>query len=328
MSPNVRNMLVGGTVLGALVVLGWMIVQFGGSIATPFAPKAFKVVFTTGQADGIADGSPILYHGVNVGKVMTVRLMPDHVNVEIDASVNVEPQLPGNVEGVIRLTNVFGGGAAISLELTDSKPDGQLADGAKLTARFVGSGFVPPEIAALATDLKETSKQFRESGVVPNLNAQVTKVGKLVDEMTSFVSDEGTKDNLRQSLTNIRQASESATRIASNLESFSGKLDSVGKETSDALADARVVIKKAGTNVDTIGKQFNERLVQVSKLLETTQSITGKIDKGDGTASRLVNDPKLYTSLVESADSLNSIVKDLQRLVQQWEQEGVSLKLK
>jgi len=40
-----------------------------------------------------------------------------------------------------------------------------------------------------------------------------------------------------------------------------------------------------------------------------------------------VNDPKLYEAMVDTIQELNGTVKDLKRLVQQWEQEGVSLKM-
>ena len=52
-----------------------------------------------------------------------------------------------------------------------------------------------------------------------------------------------------------------------------------------------------------------------------------KINSGKGTAGQLVNDPKLYESLVDSSQELNATIKDLKRLVQQWEQEGISLKM-
>ena len=42
----------------------------------------------------------------------------------------------------------------------------------------------------------------------------------------------------------------------------------------------------------------------------------------------LVNDPKLYQSLVDNSRELNATILDLKRLVEQWEQEGVSFKLK
>ena len=321
MPPGKRNVLVGITVLGALIALGWMIVEFGGNLAAPFAPPALPVTFTTARADGVVEGSPVVYRGVTVGKVVAVKLMSDNKNVEIDAAINQTPVLPANVEGVIRQTNVFGAGASLSLELTGDAPVGSLASGARLKSRFAGSGLIPPEINSLAKELEATSKQFRESNIILNLNTQVAKVGKLVDEITKFVSDKDTQNNLRQSLANVKTATESAKRISTNLETFSGKLNTIGDDTTKLLA-------KTSTNVDTISRQINERLTQTSKPLETTQSITTKIDTGDGTAGKLVNDPRLYTGLVQTTESLNIVIRDLQRLVEQWEQEGISLKLK
>ena len=58
------------------------------------------------------------------------------------------------------------------------------------------------------------------------------------------------------------------------------------------------------------------------------QSILGKVDKGQGTAGQLVNDPRLYQSLVDTSRELNATVADLKRLIEQWEEEGVDLHLK
>ena len=60
---------------------------------------------------------------------------------------------------------------------------------------------------------------------------------------------------------------------------------------------------------------------------EWFQSMADKMDKGEGTIGKFVNDPRLYESLSDTSAELNLTVKDLHRLVQQWEQEGVSLKL-
>jgi len=42
----------------------------------------------------------------------------------------------------------------------------------------------------------------------------------------------------------------------------------------------------------------------------------------------LVNDPRLYESLADTTRQLNATVSDLRRLLEQWEQEGVTMKLK
>ena len=36
-----------------------------------------------------------------------------------------------------------------------------------------------------------------------------------------------------------------------------------------------------------------------------------------------MNDPKLYETLVDTSQELNATIKDLKRLVQQWEQESI-----
>ena len=80
-------------------------------------------------------------------------------------------------------------------------------------------------------------------------------------------------------------------------------------KTSEAMSDVRVAAGKIGT------------------VLEHIDSVTAKIDEGKGTAGMLVNDPKLYQGLVDTNKELKASITDLQRLIQQWEQEGVTLKL-
>src|SRR5262249_43322170 len=66
MSPYRRNVLVGATVLLAMGILGWMILQFGGHVITPFTVAKTRVMFIGDRSDGLSDGSPVVYRGVNV----------------------------------------------------------------------------------------------------------------------------------------------------------------------------------------------------------------------------------------------------------------------
>ena len=71
-----------------------------------------------------------------------------------------------------------------------------------------------------------------------------------------------------------------------------------------------------------------QRGVLLSPAVRGDQDLTIRTDKGEGTIGKLVNDPKLYQNLLETTDQLSVSAKDLRRLFEQWEQEGVSLKLK
>ncbi|MEO6435791.1 MAG: MlaD family protein [Tepidisphaeraceae bacterium] len=320
MSPYRRNILVGVTVLGALIAVGWMILKFGDRPARFFTTPTQPVSFTTERADGLGEGANIAYRGVIVGRVKVVTRTPDGKGVFIDGEVDQTPPLPANVTGVIRQLGQLGPTSNMNLVLTDPEPKGKLQPGAKLAARYEGLSVFPPEVSELAEELKLTAKQFRESNVIPNLNEQIARAGKVLESANGIIGDPKLKDDIKTALANIRSASESVSKIGP-------KLDKLADDAAATLGDVRSTVGKAGTNIDTVGKQMSDRLTQIAGTLEHFQSIAAKIDNGQGTAGQLVNDPKLYLALVESSLQLNATITDLKRLVEQWEQEGISFKL-
>ena len=334
MSPYRRNVLVGATVLGALIVLGWMIIKFSGQLATPFKPKQISIRFITDRADGVAEGSPVNFLGVPAGRVMEVTRSENQKQVYIDAAIDQYPPIPANVRAIIRTASALGSGSAIVFEVIGPKPEGKLEAGSEIEAHYVGLDLLPPEFAELARELKLTAQQMREANLIAHVDEQVRHVGKLIDAVQAYVGDEKTRDDLKNAIANLRTTTESANRISGNLEKFSGRLDKLGDDASATMADARTTIQQANTtikktegNIDQITTQVGDRLLQISKLLDQFNGIAMKVNDGKGTAGQLVNDPKLYQGLVDVTKELNLTVSDLRRLVQQWEQEGVSLKL-
>jgi phospholipid/cholesterol/gamma-HCH transport system substrate-binding protein len=330
MSPYRRNVIVGATVLLALGVLAWMMLQFGGNVISPFTAKKIKVMFVGDRADGLADGSPVVYRGVNVGQVIGVRLDEhDSQRIHVIADVTSKPPLPGNLRAYIKTTGLIGGGAQLVLELDGDHPQGQLSGNQEIQTRFSGlSDFIPPEFGKLADELRKTSQQFRESKLVEHLDEQVQHAGKMMDSVQQMVDDPKMRKDIQDSIANMRTATETVNRIGDNIEKFTKNLDKMSANASGAIDDARGTLQKAQAHIDDLSQQLGNRLQQLSTLLGQFQSIAGKIDKGEGTAGKLVNDPKLYQSLVDTSRELNTTITDLKRLVEQWEQEGVTLKLK
>jgi phospholipid/cholesterol/gamma-HCH transport system substrate-binding protein len=321
MSPYRRNILVGVTVLGALVTLGWMILKFGDRPARIFATPSQALRFTTDRADGLGEGSNITYRGVIVGRVKKVLRTPDGQEVIIEAEVDRDPPLPENLQGAIRQVSQLGGTSNIHLLLVGKEIKGKLAPGATLRAHYEGLSLFPPEFNELAVELTATARAFREQKILENINAQVTKAGQVMESANALIGDPKLREDVKATLASLRQTSETVQKIAP-------KLDKMADDASVTMGDVRTTVKTANTNLDTVGKQLTARMEQISKTLDTFQSIAAKIDNGQGTAGQLVNDPKLYQALVDSAVQLNQTIADLNRLVEQWEQEGLSFKLK
>jgi len=325
-----RNIMVGVTVLGALIAFGWMALKFSGRTAELFAPPQMPVHFTTPRADGLSPGSAVEYLGVEVGRVTTMSRNSDGIGVTVDAIVDRDPPLPANVHAAVLSTNALGGTSIVSLDLGDEQPHGALVPNATIATEFRGLqlNLIPPslsgaatQIGAMSEEIRLTAKKLRESGAIDDLDKtiksfsiQAGKIGQLADSLQSVFGDSATQSNLKVAINNLRTTTDKLDRLADSLKS--------------ASANATATIKGAGKDIDELSKQIGERLTQVSAVLSSMQSILDKVDKGQGAAGQLVNDPRLYQSLVDTSRELNATVADLKRLVEQWEEEGVDLHLK
>jgi phospholipid/cholesterol/gamma-HCH transport system substrate-binding protein len=328
MSAYKKNILVGVTALVALLLLGYMILKFGRLPAQWLVEGQMPVHFVADRAEGVSEGSAVYYRGINVGKVSQIRLAPDEEHVLLDATIDRKWSIPGNVSGAIRTQGLIGASAAIFLRLDNpANPGPPLHDDQQIPAEFVGVDVLPPEYAQLARELSETARQLRESNVIGHLDQtvlavqkQVQKAGEVLDGLSTLVNDPRMRADVQQAIANIRTATETANRVGTDLEKVSAKLQDVG-------AEAQTTIRRTDARMADLTQQLSGRLEQVAKLLETFQSISTKVDQGRGTAGLLVNDPKLYQGMVEVTQQLSATIADLKRVIEQWEQEGVTFKL-
>jgi phospholipid/cholesterol/gamma-HCH transport system substrate-binding protein len=318
MSPARKNVIVGITALGALAGLAAMLLAFGGtSIRMLKSGQQIDVHFVTARADGLADGAQISYRGVSVGRVTGLQRAGDGETVDIQAEIDNTPPLPSNLEGIIS-ASLISGISNIQLELVGAPtatPEGHLADGQKLSARY------PADFAAITADLQSTTKEIREAKLVAHVDEAIRGV-------QAYVNDQRLREDITTSLEHFRHVSESMARSADNVEKFSNRLDKVADEATSTVTDAHATILSTQADVERVSKQIDDRMQQVTKSLDSIVAITAKVNAGQGTAGLLVNDPKLYESLVDNSRELNATIADLRRLVEQWEQEGVSFKLK
>ena len=300
--------MVGLVVLLGLGIVTWMILLFAGRMASLFAAPGLVVTMKTDRADGVSQGSSIYYRGVAAGRVTAVHLEPDNQGVVILAEINRQPLLPANLKPVIRTQSAFGNAAQIDLEV-NGVPNGQLTAGTTLTAVYEGSGLIPKQFTELAEEVRRQQLLQHLDQAVLSIKEQSERAGRLLVSFQELVGDPQTRNDLRTAVQNMRLATESAVRVGNSLEKFSGRLDQIGDKADTGLGDLRGAVAK------------------LDGILDRFQSVSNKIDQGKGTAGLLVNDPKLYQGLVDTTKELNLTIASLQRVVQQWEQEGVTLKL-
>lgn len=312
MSAYQRNTIVGAVVLIGLGMLAWMILQFANKAASFFLTHGTHITLMTSHAEGVGDGSPVTYKGVNVGRVTGVRRVvgasPNGEDIVIDALIQADPPLPGNLRARIKQTSLLGASATIALEndpgaatRPSASKHAQLSEGDNLEADFM------PGI----TDLGD------------NIRALTDSMDETIHSINDVIGDNKVKEDIKVSLSNARTTLESANRIAAKLEQISTNIDKQTTSAGETIGEVKTTVKDARGEIKRVSDNLNQRLDQLAQSLQNVQSITRKIDEGKGTAGALVNDAKLYESLADTAAELNLMVKDMRRLIQQWEQEGI-----
>jgi phospholipid/cholesterol/gamma-HCH transport system substrate-binding protein len=320
MSSRKRNVITGLVVLIALGALMWMVMQFTGQAMALFKPRGMPVVFSSNRGDGLSDGSPVLYRGVQVGKVISVRRLPDNEHVRIDAEVNDTPPLPHNLRGEIRTQSQLSSSSQINLEVS-GQPQGALTPNEEIPILYIGNSIFPPEFTDLLGTVRRQQLVEHVDQTIVSLRMQIEKVGKVMDDVEHLTGDGKLQADLRQAVTNIRSATDRADKISANLETLTANANTT-------VGDVRAVVTKTGDNVDHLARQVGDSVDKLGNVLAQLEQSSAKLNNGKGTAGALLNDPKLYDELTDTAHELNVVAKSLQRIIDQWEHEGVSLKVK
>jgi phospholipid/cholesterol/gamma-HCH transport system substrate-binding protein len=347
MSPYRKNVLVGVTMLASLLILGWMIIRFGGSLATPFQGEKLNVRFVADRADGINVGSAVKYLGQTVGTVKAITLDIDENDVKIEAEMDKKFILPGKLDAKIVIPNFLGAASIIDLNRLDPADSSKLAEGAVIRASYVGISIVPPEVSELASKLGKTVDSINESGVITdlkaavrNFDAQVAKAGQVADNLNAVLGDELVQKDLKQTIADLKVTIADAKKTAANVSAITDRMQDLPERTNailtgvqagvkdarDGIADGRTAINNANDRITKLGDELIARSEQLGRAMEDVRQIADKINSGKGTAGALVNDPKLYDTLVNATLTLQETIKDVRRVANQIEQEGIRLK--
>jgi phospholipid/cholesterol/gamma-HCH transport system substrate-binding protein len=336
MSAYKRNVVVGAVVLVALLGLAWMILKFAGQAMNYFLERGIRITLVTERADGVLDGSPILYRGMNAGRVTTVTRRASDDRIVIEALVDATPPLPANLKGRIRMTSLLGGSSQILLvPESDRQVAERLKEGDQLPAEYV------PDLTSLGDQVREQKVIEHMDQTIVLLSRQLEKAGQILDSVRDVAADPKLREDVRAAVQNVRAATETARQAVDRINAMAERAEGTMKEIQGGVADARLVVSDMrgtvgevrGTVTDTrghvnrLGKDLTRQLDRVASALEHFDSVAAKVDKGQGSAGQFVNDPRLYQSLADTADEMKGAVLDLRRLVQQWEQEGLPVKL-
>jgi ABC-type transporter Mla subunit MlaD len=211
---------------------------------------------------------------------------------------------------------------------------------AKLMTRGLGSSYI--ELKLKHFDVNEPTGPFLaeksllqgSSGMTSEffpeesqkkLDELITSIITLMSNANTVIGDPNNKENLKKSLANLSDASGHVTQtlqdVNETMQKFRDTMEKFGK-----LADAGTsTLKNADANLVTALAVLTEEL---SKGASQVRLILEKINSGQGSAGRLLNDGQFYENLLENTQQLQALLEELKSFVAESSKKGVPIKLK
>ena len=309
-----RNMIVGVFVVVGICALVWLIFKFGDLPTAVTKMGSFQVYVQFPTAPGVQKDTPVRFCGYQIGRVTEV-MAPDRrkdletglkyyqtvVILSIDKRyVNI----PSNVE--IKLMTRGLGSSYIELKQTPGKPAEPLDPNRPETKFLVDKILLQGSTGITSEFFPEESQK--------KLDELVDGIIALIANANDIIGSPNNKENLQKILANLTEVSQEAKQTIEEFRKF-------------AVAGTRT-LKSADAKAEELVVAMVDTSEEVSKAAAQLRLILEKINSGQGSAARLINDGRFYENLLENTQQIQLLLEELKSFVAQARDKGVPIKLK
>jgi ABC-type transporter Mla subunit MlaD len=291
-----RNIIVGVFVVVAICAIVWLIFMFNDFPTVVSKLRSFQVFVQFPTAPGVLKDTPVRFCGYPIGSV--TKVMPPQIRKDLNTGLEYHQTM------VILSINKKYVNIPSNVEV-------------KLMTRGLGSSYielsVDPALPLTPRDPNRPETKFLVDKMLLQGSTGMTseffpeesqkKLEELVNGLSAFIDnandilgDKANKENIKTTLANLSGVSKQATQTLDELQKFLAAGVNASEEASKTAAELRLILEK--------------------------------INNGQGTAAKFINDGRLYENLLENTQQLEVLMQDLKELVAEGRQKGFKVKLK
>lgn len=247
--------------------------------------------YTEFDYNALTKSSPVTVKGNNVGKIEDIKY--DFETGKTIVSFSVDPRLEFSKNSTIRLyeTGLMGGNA---LAIIDAQ-DGQMAKKGDFISSEVKEGLV--------NTLKENF-----SGLSVNLDSTLRSADTLMVNLTKVIQDDSDV-GLTATIAEVKATLEA-------YKSLSYSIESVIRDNDEKIATVLDNFENSSRNLSELTEELKAvEIAKTVKSVETTlnslNSVLNKVDQGEGTIGKLLQDDSLYLNLEAASKELEELLRDI-----------------
>ncbi|MEN9312650.1 MAG: hypothetical protein RIT42_756 [Bacteroidota bacterium] len=265
-------------------------------------------IFTRGRdffvrynnTQGLSVGTKVMFNGFKVGMLRSLKMDEDQMIV---AKLEITSDMPIPKDSKIKLESALLGGVTLKLILGTSKE--QAEDGDELAAEYTSDIFnmVNSRIVNVTNSADSVMGTLNDFFHKDGLNSAIGELPVVLRELTRTIAE------IRSTVSMIQPGLAST---AKGMGEFSASLPEYDRQLREGLGH----FNQLGRQVDSVrvAELLNNLSVSSGKLA----SLMTKLEAGEGSAGKLLNDDQLYLDILKTNAELQKVMLDLKKYPEKY----------
>ncbi|MEM9833026.1 MAG: MlaD family protein [Bacteroidota bacterium] len=252
--------------------------------------------------EGLTTSNPVMINGYKVGQVMSIKLLQEQGN-QLLVTMNIEEKvLLGTGASTSLVSSDLLGSKALYLKVGNIGQPIRDGDTLQATTEQGIVERVQAQALPIAEKLDSTLARVNQILGANDQSDMSNIIGTLVGDTTSISSAVSNLEGTTQSLNNILQQNERG------LSATIANLELLTRQLSDPENGLGPLLAKLNQKIDSL--QVQSTLEQFELIAKNLNDITTKMNNGEGSMGKLLNDDSLYTNLNSTARNLDLLLID------------------
>lgn len=340
-----KNFLVGLFVLIGILGIVWMLVKFQDLPARLNRYGASEITIHFPSAFGIGVNAPVYFRGYSIGRVVEVKPPaliaatddPEKkaYKIAVITAIDEEFQIPRSAIAKA-YTGGLGSGHLEFVVRDDHIGDTFLADGDVLEGQIaLASQFIPEETQMKFDNLLDSLNTFfapadqagddadptQTSRV--NLQSLVQRFDETLENLNTVIGDTENQENIRTALTGFADSTEQLQKTIEETRNFMAEASQLIQQASGTLGTIDQTTRQFSETYGQLGEKAQNTADQLSATLKSLDRLFTELKSGTGTAAKMVNDPRLYESLVDTTETLTLAIQEFRELLAELNEHGI-----
>ena len=286
---------VGIFILAAIVLLGYMTVKIGD--ITFGRDEGYIVYGVFDSVAGLDVKAPVKMSGVGIGAVESISL--DDNKAKVGMRIKPDIKIKQGVVAAIKTESLLG---EKYVELLQGDKIVLLRDGDVIEKSISVADIdsLITKLDSVAGDIKSISGFFSETLGAPETKRSINEIIINMRNLTASLSNIAERDSgaIEKVISDLNELIAvikiMATENREPLKNVIANLENISQDMNTITADNKEPLKSTVANLQQVSEDLRER---APRILERVDKLVDKVERGEGTVGKLMNEDGLYNKL-------------------------------